>query len=863
MKLLIGFSKLWRCRRFMRVGTRFTKARSCTLAAWLAGLLIVHLTVLAFLSYTPRITYTILNSTIVPEEGLAFSAPIPSSRNALYALQTDSVRSPFRSKLLLFDDGKPLGPAHVVHAEIRKGGNGNYSHWESQIIFSTPDGSDPRTNGHTYSIASPTVVRPPLKAALWACLLLIDAAWIFVLRQQIPSFLRKNGHRLCVAFAVFAVTAAALASFGVFGDVVLAKAGTAADATLCFETTVHACLGCFLAFAIWAGGAGVVRLFMRNPRADLASILIPGFPAGLALLAALTAIGLTAPSGRAIAPALWAASLLPLINWRPPAQQMRTVLKAAAGIVPFALAFAVWLGLLWHGPTDTLSGSPSGDLTDYAGTIWSFANSPYPRLDFGYESGATRSYFNTLYSALGAVLLHLPGFDPFLYLIAGGAASYVLFSAVMLHLYLADCTRRSTDLLSMCVLLLAFLVAARYPYWVVESVPVIFAPALTIAVLWMSERGKDSFGWMIAAAITGLGGSALTKVVSAITLVPLGVASLWQRFWLLPNSVRVAMFTIGVAACAYSLAMLFSFAPVFVGLEIFGPESLRFSQWWFVSRDLATIALACLVWFVAEAGTALALTCGLFSFLLFSFLFQINFACATIVMGLLTFTSPLGFVRRSLVAATFVLALPAVILSDPAGTSTGVVWIICLGGAVLIATSSAISIEGLAALTLRMTAATAMTTLAVSGLLLVGVARGLIIADSGYHLLTRPLTPALKDIWSAVRRFTPNDSLIFTDQVDETINVLGGWNTFAFSGQRQIYLSSYYTAFELRKDRAKLRETLAINDSVLAGIQNPSDIKMRRQYENIFAVVSKSRQTPASWRKIYINNDYGLFRISP
>jgi hypothetical protein len=44
------------------------------------------------------------------------------------------------------------------------------------------------------------------------------------------------------------------------------------------------------------------------------------------------------------------------------------------------------------------------------------------------------------------------------------------------------------------------------------------------------------------------------------------------------------------------------------------------------------------------------------------------------------------------------------------------------------------------------------------------------------------------DVWSAVRRLTAHDALIFTDHVDETINIIGGWNTYAWRGQRQIYL---------------------------------------------------------------------------
>src|SRR5207249_7420068 len=89
------------------------------------------------------------------------------------------------------------------------------------------------------------------------------------------------------------------------------------------------------------------------------------------------------------------------------------------------------------GPTETLSGSPTGDLTYYAGNLWSIARQAYPLVNLGYANG-TAPYFNFLYPALGAALLYLPNFDPFLFLLASGGTSYVLLSALMFHLYVAE-----------------------------------------------------------------------------------------------------------------------------------------------------------------------------------------------------------------------------------------------------------------------------------------------------------------------------------------------------------------------------------------------------------------------------------------
>lgn len=56
------------------------------------------------------------------------------------------------SRLIVFEDARPLGPAHASHAEIRHLGRGRFSHWGQQVYFSTSDNSDPRTNGRRYTV---------------------------------------------------------------------------------------------------------------------------------------------------------------------------------------------------------------------------------------------------------------------------------------------------------------------------------------------------------------------------------------------------------------------------------------------------------------------------------------------------------------------------------------------------------------------------------------------------------------------------------------------------------------------------------------------------------------------------------------
>lgn len=66
------------------------------------------------------------------------------------------------SSLLLFEDDRALGPAHVSHDEIRTSGGGRFAHWGPRLYFSTSDNSDPRANGRSYRVRE---MRPTLFSA--------------------------------------------------------------------------------------------------------------------------------------------------------------------------------------------------------------------------------------------------------------------------------------------------------------------------------------------------------------------------------------------------------------------------------------------------------------------------------------------------------------------------------------------------------------------------------------------------------------------------------------------------------------------------------------------------------------------------
>jgi glycosyltransferase involved in cell wall biosynthesis len=65
----------------------------------------------------------------------------------------DTDGEPRCSRLQLFENDLPLGPAHRPHHEIGAVGGGRFSHWGGNLCFSASDNSDPNTNGCRYSFS--------------------------------------------------------------------------------------------------------------------------------------------------------------------------------------------------------------------------------------------------------------------------------------------------------------------------------------------------------------------------------------------------------------------------------------------------------------------------------------------------------------------------------------------------------------------------------------------------------------------------------------------------------------------------------------------------------------------------------------
>lgn len=78
--------------------------------------------------------------------GYGFQAHLPA-----HSAVADDNGFNSRSRLMLYEDGVPLGLSHTVHEVIRNRGAGHFSHWQEWLVFSSRDNTDPNLNGRNYS----------------------------------------------------------------------------------------------------------------------------------------------------------------------------------------------------------------------------------------------------------------------------------------------------------------------------------------------------------------------------------------------------------------------------------------------------------------------------------------------------------------------------------------------------------------------------------------------------------------------------------------------------------------------------------------------------------------------------------------
>lgn len=87
---------------------------------------------------------------ISPDGGFGFTTPLAAHLGLGIA---DGIRLDAGSvALVLYENGRELGPGSESHAMNRERGRGRFSHWGGVLFFAASDNTDPRSNGRIYSV---------------------------------------------------------------------------------------------------------------------------------------------------------------------------------------------------------------------------------------------------------------------------------------------------------------------------------------------------------------------------------------------------------------------------------------------------------------------------------------------------------------------------------------------------------------------------------------------------------------------------------------------------------------------------------------------------------------------------------------
>jgi hypothetical protein len=84
----------------------------------------------------------------VSNGGYSYVVSLPT----LERLADNISENPNGSPVAICENHWMIGPGHSLHKEISERGRGRFSHWGSDLVFSTSDNSDPNTNGRSYLV---------------------------------------------------------------------------------------------------------------------------------------------------------------------------------------------------------------------------------------------------------------------------------------------------------------------------------------------------------------------------------------------------------------------------------------------------------------------------------------------------------------------------------------------------------------------------------------------------------------------------------------------------------------------------------------------------------------------------------------
>src|SRR5262249_56278000 len=194
------------------------------------------------------------------------------------------------SSLRVAENGRPLGPAHALHEDIRRWGQGAFSHWEGMLIFSTPDGSDARSNGRTYRIEAIVTFRPLVQGLI----LLVTAFTIFLERKRLAVWLPARGDVVLAGLGAAVGIIMAVVAWGLL-PTINANAGPLKDWSLVVGVLLHIGIGAGLFAAMVVTGVCATMLVLCRRDVAPSEAALIGYPIGLAVTVMLAAVAVVVP----------------------------------------------------------------------------------------------------------------------------------------------------------------------------------------------------------------------------------------------------------------------------------------------------------------------------------------------------------------------------------------------------------------------------------------------------------------------------------------------------------------------------------------------------------------------------------------
>jgi SAM-dependent methyltransferase len=98
--------------------------------------------------YMSKKNVEVLQAPFRDSGGYAWEVDLPQLKDF-----TDIVQNSTKSSMMLYEDGQPIGFAHVPLQHIQTYGKSRYSHLNDKLYFSTTDNTDPNVNKKIYSYA--------------------------------------------------------------------------------------------------------------------------------------------------------------------------------------------------------------------------------------------------------------------------------------------------------------------------------------------------------------------------------------------------------------------------------------------------------------------------------------------------------------------------------------------------------------------------------------------------------------------------------------------------------------------------------------------------------------------------------------